>query len=171
MRPLAAVVAMNDARVIGMGNALPWHIPEDLKHFRRITTGHAILMGRRTHESIGRCLPKRTNIVLSRSTEAIAEGAVRAQSLDEALSLCAEDPLPMVIGGAQIYELAMPRLTELYITRVHRDVQGDVFFPSFDPEAFQERSRRAAEDHDDVEFVHLMRREPMSPLRGGDHGA
>ncbi|NOY91342.1 MAG: dihydrofolate reductase [Deltaproteobacteria bacterium] len=148
MRRLAAIVALNDAGVIGRAGALPWHIPEDLKHFRRVTMGHAILMGRRTHDSIGKALPGRRNLVLSRSEAPIAQGAERV----------ADDALPMVIGGAEIYRLAMPQVTELFLTEVHRQVEGDAHFPEFDRHDFEERSRRPAETETDVEFVHLVRR-------------
>jgi len=158
MRPLAAIVALSDAGVIGRGDDLPWHISEDLKHFRRVTMGHAILMGRRTHDSIGKALPGRRNLVLSRSSSPVAEGAELVHSLDEALELVADDALPMIIGGAQIYRLAMPRVTELFLTEVHREVDGDVHFPDLDRDAFEERSRQPAERESDVEFVHLVRR-------------
>jgi len=158
MRPLAAIVAMSDEGVIGDGDALPWRISEDLKHFRRVTMGHALVMGRRTHDSIGRALPGRPNLVLSRTRAPVAEGAERVASLDEALVRAAGDPLPMIIGGAEIYRLAMPRVTELFLTEVHREVAGDVYFPDFDRAAFEERSRRPAQSESDVEFVHLVRR-------------
>ncbi len=130
--PLALVVAMARNRGIGLAGRLPWHLPEDLKRFKALTLGHAVLMGRKTHESIGRPLPGRRNIVVTRSGATFA-GCETAASLDEALALArTSDALPMVIGGAELYAQALPRATHLYLTRVDRDVEADTYFPAFD---------------------------------------
>jgi dihydrofolate reductase len=159
VRPLGLIAAVARNGVIGRGNALPWHVPEDLKHFRQVTTGHAILMGRRTHESIGRPLPGRRNIVVSRQPDLRIEGCEVAPSLEAAIGLARQggDEMPMVIGGAAVYRDALPHATRLYLTEIDRDVEGDVFFPSFDRDAFDEVERRPG-GTPDVSFVTLERR-------------
>ena len=158
MEPLALVVAMNRARVIGVNGALPWHISEDLKHFKRITVGHAIVMGRKTHESIGRPLPDRRNIVVSRQPGLRFEGCQVAGSLDAALRLAREDDdEPRIVGGASLYAEALPRVTKMFLTQVDRDVEGDAFFPQFDRSQWEETERRDAEE-EGVTFLTLVRR-------------
>lgn len=155
--PLALIVAMAHNGVIGKSGALPWHIPEDLKHFRRVTTGHAIIMGRTTHVSIGKPLPNRRNIVVSRSASFAAEGCEVAHTLDEAIALARQtDPEPVIIGGAAVYEEALPFVTRMYLTEVQRDVDGDVRFPDFDRSAWREVERRPGESAE-VAFVLLER--------------
>ncbi len=145
-RGLAIIVAMTRSRVIGNEGGLPWRLPEDLRHFKETTMGHAIIMGRKTHESIGRPLPGRRNIVVSRTPGIAFAGCEAATSLDEAIALArTTDALPMVIGGAELYALALPRATRLYLTDVLDDVAGDTYFPAFDTEAFVETSRRSGE--------------------------
>lgn len=162
LRPLALIVAIGNEGVIGRSDGelgLPWHISEDLKRFRRLTTGHAMIMGRVTHEAIGRALPKRRNIVLSRDASYVpAEGAELAASLDEALARVSDDALPFVIGGARLYAEAWKRCTLLYVTEVDRYAEGDVVFPDIDWELFREASREPAETEDDVTFVTWERR-------------
>jgi dihydrofolate reductase len=159
VRPLGLIAAVARKGVIGRGNALPWHVPEDLQHFRQVTTGHAILRGRRTHESIGRPLPGRRNIVVSRQPGLRIEGCEVAPSLEAALDLARQggDDMPMVIGGAALYRDALPHATRLFLTEIDRDVEGDVFFPSFDRDAFDEVERRPGSSPD-VAFVTLERR-------------
>jgi len=134
MLPLALVVAMTPDRVIGLNGDMPWHIPEDLKHFRRVTMGHTIIMGRKTHESIGRALPRRQNIVITRNKDARFEGCTVAHSLEEAIQLARDtgDDEPRVIGGGTIYTLALPIATKLFLSEVELDVEGDTYFPSFE---------------------------------------
>lgn len=158
MAPLGLIVAMARGGVIGRGNELPWHVPEDLAHFRRVTTGHAIIMGRRTHESIGRPLPKRRNIVVSRQPGLRIEGCDVVGSLEEgvALARAGGDPMPMVIGGAQLYALALPLATHLFITEIDREVEGDTHFPELDRSQFTEVDRHPA-DTPDVAFITLKR--------------
>ena len=163
MRDLALIVAIGNEGVIGRSDGelgLPWHIPEDLKRFRRLTTGHAILMGRVTHEAIGRSLPKRRNIVLTRDADYEPfEGAEVASSLDEALSRVEDDPLPFVIGGARLYAEAWKRCTVLYVTVVDRHVEGDVLFPEIDWQLFREVAYEPAASEDDVVFATWERRD------------
>ena len=157
-RKLALVVAMNDDRIIGKGNALPWHIPEDLKHFRAVTMGHVIVMGRHTHQSIGKALPGRTNVVVTSRPELVAAGCETRSTLAEALELAwRTDEEPRVVGGAQIYAQALPLVTTIFLTEVHRAVEGDVRFPEIDRAAFRETERRKGESSD-VEHDVLERR-------------
>lgn len=157
LRPLALVVAVGPGGVIGKGGALPWHLPEDLKRFKALTLGHAVLMGRRTHLSIGRPLPGRRNLVVSRTPGAAFAGCEVAPSLEAALALVPLDPLPFVIGGAALYAEALPRATHLFLTEVERPVEGgDAFFPPFDRGAWRE-VRREAGATPGVTFVDLER--------------
>jgi dihydrofolate reductase len=135
--PVALVVATARGGAIGRGNALPWRLPEDLKRFRALTLGHAIIMGRRTWDSIGRSLPGRTNIVISRDPSWCGDGARRAADLGDALAQALSahpDQTAMVIGGAQVYGLALPHATVAHVTEIDLDVPGaDAFFPALDP--------------------------------------
>ena len=142
--PVAFVVALSDNGVIGKNGDLPWHIPEDLKHFKAVTMGKPIIMGRKTYLSIGKPLPGRTNIVLTRQEDFKADGVQVVHSFDDALSAArAENPEEiMVIGGAQVYEEALSRADRLYLTYVHKEVEGDTYFPSFNEDEWQERERR-----------------------------
>ena len=152
---LAVIVAVAPNGVIGRDGDLPWRLPEDLKHFRRTTLGHAVVMGRATWESIGKPLPKRRNIVVTRNRDYMADGAEVAHSLPEALALAWQsDPEPFVIGGASLYAEALPQATRLELTEVHEEVDGDTFFPGYDEGQFSEISRRAGEGCD---FVTLVR--------------
>lgn len=158
-RPLALIAAVGRGGVIGDSGGrfgLPWHLPEDLRRFRRLTTGHAVIMGRVTHELIGRPLPKRRNIVLSRRGLPPESGVEWARTLDEALAMADDDPMPFVIGGAEVYAQALPRCTRIYLTEVDREVEGDARFPSFDRGAFREIAREPAET-EGVVFLTLER--------------
>jgi dihydrofolate reductase len=128
-------------RVIGRDNQLPWHLPADLKHFKSLTLGKPILMGRKTFESIGRPLPSRTNIILTRASSYAADGCLVAHSVEEALSLAGGVEEVMVIGGAQLYEALLERADRIYLTEVLEDFQGDARFPLLQPGAWQELSR------------------------------
>ncbi|MCK9564311.1 MAG: dihydrofolate reductase [Bacteroidales bacterium] len=142
---LIAAVAANG--VIGQDNQLPWHLPEDLKAFKRITLGKPLIMGRKTFESIGRPLPGRTNIVLSRQVGWAPEGVRVAADLHQALAIArqvaaGDEDEVMVIGGEQIYRLALPLADRLYLTLVDREVPGDTRFPDTDPALWREVSRQ-----------------------------
>jgi len=159
-RPLALVLAMSDGGVIGKDGGLPWRIAEDLRHFKAVTMGHAMVMGRKTWDSIGRPLPGRRTIVVSRRADLAIEGAEVAPSLDAALELArASDDEPRIVGGAEIYRLALPLATRVFLTYVHRAVDGDAKVEPFDPAVWREVSRRPAESEPDVEFVELARQE------------
>ena len=156
--PLALVVAHNHERVIGVDGDLPWRIREDLRHFRRVTMGHAIVMGRRTWESIGRPLPGRRNLVLSRDRGLQIPGCEVAHSLEAAIAMARAggDDEPRIIGGAQIYREALPLVTRILLTEVDRPVVGDTFFPALDSSAWREVSRVAGKTPG-VVFVELER--------------
>ena len=147
---LSLVCALAENGVIGRGGDLPWHLPKDLRRFKRLTTGGVLLMGRRTWESIGRPLPKRRSLVLSRDPRFQPPGAEVFANLDEALEQVAPAKQVFVIGGAAVYAETLPRAQRLYLTRVHADVEGDVYFPGFDPAAFdlvEEEYHEADETH------------------------
>jgi len=155
---LALIVAVSRNGVIGRDGGLPWHIPEDLKHFRRHTVGHAIIMGRKTWDSIGRPLPKRRSIVVTRQQGLVLEGAEVVHSLSEALTLAwATDPEPRIIGGATLYREGFAQATRLILTEVQRDVEGDTHFPPWD-EADWEETDRSAGETEGVVFRELTRR-------------
>jgi dihydrofolate reductase len=132
MQALSLIVAHADNRVIGLDNQLPWHLPEDLKRFKQLTMGHHIIMGRKTYESLGRLLPGRTTVIVTRDPDYQVDGAKVVHSIPEALAACAGDDEPFLIGGAELYALGFPHVTKLYITRVYSNVNGDAFFPELD---------------------------------------
>ncbi|WP_428036925.1 dihydrofolate reductase [Amphritea sp.] len=164
---LAIIVAQAENRVIGINNNLPWHLPEDLRYFKQVTMGKPIIMGRKTFESIGRPLPGRTNIVVSRDTSYQPDNVKVVDSLqaarDLAESICMIDGCDeaMVIGGAQIYEQALPLVDRLYLTQVHAEVAGDAWFPEFYPGDWAEIGREdfSAAGHNpyDYSFIVLKR--------------
>ena len=166
---LAVIVAAAENGVIGRNNALPWHLSEDLQHFKRVTMGKPIVMGRKTFESIGRPLPGRTNIVITRREDYQAGGVRVVAGLDDALRLAEDVALIdgveelVVIGGAEIYAAALPRAQRLYLTEVHADVAGDAVLPAVDWSEWREisRERHAAVPPNpyDYSFVLLERRE------------
>lgn len=139
----SAIVAMDEQRAIGKNNQLLWHLPADLKHFKELTTGHAILMGRKTYESIGRPLPNRTNIILTHVSNFIAPGCVIVNSLQDLIdsNLSDQQKELFIIGGAQIYQQLLPYTQRIYLTLVHHTFDGDVFFPALNPEEWQETAR------------------------------
>lgn len=123
---------MDRHRVIGYQGRLPWHLPSDLQRFKSLTMGHHIIMGRKTWESIGRALPGRVSVVVTRNPQYTAAGAVVTRSLSEALDVARNDAEPFVIGGAELFEVAMPHARRLYLTEVSGDHEGDVWFPELD---------------------------------------
>lgn len=129
---ISLIVAVARNRVIGDGNRLIWHISEDLKHFKTITSGHPVIMGRKTYESLGRPLPNRTNVVISRQKNYQAEGCIVVHSLIEALLLFPAAEEVFILGGAQIYAQALPLADRFYLTEVDADYSGDTYFPEWD---------------------------------------
>ncbi|WP_420224042.1 dihydrofolate reductase [Pigmentiphaga litoralis] len=158
--PYSLIVAYSRNRVIGRDNQLPWRLRGDLAHFKRTTLGQPILMGRKTWESLGRPLPGRTNIVITRNPGYVAEGAVVVTSLAEALAACGDAPHAFVIGGAQIYGEALPGATQLIATEVDVDTEGDAFFPPLPEGHWDEVAREAQPEEDGLryDFVTYRRR-------------
>jgi dihydrofolate reductase len=161
-RPLlTAVVAVAENGTIGRAGGLPWHLPADLAHFKAMTLGRPILMGRRTFDSIGRALPGRRNLVVTRRPLDVP-GVEAVASVEEALQRCAGEPEVAVIGGAQLYETTMPITGRVHLTLVHADVEGDTFLPEFPPEEWVETSRvhRPADERNAyaMSFITLERR-------------
>ena len=151
---LVAAVAANG--VIGAGGKLPWHLPEDLKHFKALTLGHPVIMGRKTWESLGRPLPGRENIVVTRAVGYDAPGACVAASLEAALALCAGEPVVFVIGGSELYAAALPLADGLVLTEIHRDYEGDTRFPAFDRKAWRETQRKPQAGADGLRFDFVL---------------
>lgn len=153
---LVAAVAENG--VIGAAGGIPWHLPEDFAHFKRTTLGHTLLMGRATYDSIGRPLPGRTTVVLTRDTDWSADGVLVAHDLDAAMALTdGLDGDLMVAGGAQVYAAALPHADEQVISEVHQSPDGDTRYPAYDREAWEETSR---EPHEGFDVVRRVRRAP-----------
>jgi dihydrofolate reductase len=135
---ISIIVAVAENGVIGSDNRLPWHLPDDLKRFKALSVGKPIVMGRRTFDSIGRPLPGRTNIVISRQSRLAIDGVRVVHSLDAALTVAGPVPEIVVIGGAEIFRQVLPRTNTIHLTRVHAPVAGDVFFPELDPAMWRE---------------------------------
>jgi dihydrofolate reductase len=138
---IAIIVAMARNRVIGIENRLPWHLPDDLKHFKALTMGHHIIMGRLTYESIGRPLPGRSTIIVSRDADYRVPGCMTRTSLESALAACGDDTEVFFVGGASLYAQALPYAQRLYLTEIQQDVEGDAYFPEFDRSAWRETAR------------------------------
>lgn len=159
MKPkIALIAAMAQNRTIGINNTLPWRIPADLQHFKRLTLGHHILMGRKTFDSIGKPLPQRTTVVITRDPNLRIDGCLMANSLEAAIAACAGETEIFIVGGAEIYAQAMPYADTLYLTEVQQEVSGDAHFPELNLAEWQEISR---EIHPQVtpqyHFVHYQR--------------
>jgi dihydrofolate reductase len=159
---LTLIAAVAENGVIGRGGQLPWHLSADLRRFKRLTMGHAILMGRRTWESIGRPLPGRTSIVISRQADYQPghDGVLVATNLDEALSqarkFASDSDEAFIIGGARIYEMSSPRADRLLVTRVHASVEGDTLFPQVDWTQWRLASEERHEADEDNEYPHTF---------------
>ena len=159
---LSLIAAMADERVIGLDNAMPWHLPADLKHFRNLTVGKPVIMGRKTIESIGKALPKRRNIVVTRQSDFGMDGCEVAASIESAVELVAGEDEVMIIGGASIYEQTLERADILYLTYIHAQFQGDTHFPAFNETEWEEIERETHESDEKnphpYSFVTLRRR-------------
>jgi dihydrofolate reductase len=157
MKNLSAVVAYSLNRVMGRNNQLPWHLPDDLKHFKALTVGKTVLMGRKTYESIGKPLPNRRNIIISRDQQLNIPGCEVIHFLQEIDS--AEEV--MVIGGAEIFKLLLPHIQLLYLTEIQANIEGDVYFPELDPKQWKEVARQHhASDQNHAyafDFIQLQR--------------
>lgn len=151
---LVAAVAANG--IIGCEGRLPWQLPEDLRHFKKLTLGHPIIMGRRTWESLGKALPGRANIVVTRRPGYDAPGAAVAGSLEAALALCATEPVAFVIGGSGLFAESLPIAAGLVLTEIHRDFPGDTRFPEYDRGKWREVQREAHTAPDGMRFDFVL---------------
>lgn len=151
---LIAAIARN--RVIGLNNTLPWHLPEDLKRFRALTTGHHIIMGRKTYESLNRLLPDRTTVIVTRNPDYHVPGALVAASLSRAIAICDGDAEVFLIGGTELYREALQFADRLYITAIDAEFEGDAFFPEFDQAAWQEIAREQHTSLEGLRFAYLI---------------
>jgi len=142
---LSIIAAMSANRVIGSNNNLPWRLPADLKHFKNLTMGHSLIMGRRTFESIGQPLPGRTTVVITHQTAYAPPGVLVAHSIDQALQMVAGDNEVFVAGGAQIYQQMLPLADRLYLTSIHEEFEGDRDFPEFEESDWQLISEESQE--------------------------
>ena len=160
---IAIIVATAENNAIGKDNQLIWHLPADLKHFKNLTSGHPILMGRKTYESIGRALPKRTNIIISRNKDLSIPNCLVFNSLEKGI----EEALKInedvfIIGGAELYKMALPLADKIYLTKVHQEFDADTFFPTIDTNEWQEtaREKHEADEKNTIaySFISLVRK-------------
>ena len=165
---VAIVVAMAENRVIGRDNRLPWHLPADLRHFKQVTVGKPVLMGRKTHESIGRPLPERTNIVVTRDRSYTATGCIVAHSIESALKAADDHEEVMVIGGTDLYWQLLPRADRIYLTLVHAEFKGDALFPEINESKWREVERMdCAPDERNPWPYSFIRLERVTPTASG----
>lgn len=157
------IVAASENNVIGKNNTLPWRLPADLKRFKQLTSGHAVIMGRKTFESIGKPLPNRKNIIVTRDIQYSVPAAYIAHSLNEAVALCHDDTEPFFIGGSEIFRSSMQFVQRIYLTLVHTQIDGDVFLEPISPEVWDEvyrEAHRADEKNEfDYSFINYQRKE------------
>ena len=149
---ICLIVALAANRVIGKNNALPWHLPADLKRFKALTMSHPVVMGRKTHESIGRPLPGRRNLIVTRNRGYSAPGCEVVHSLDEATAACRDAETLFIIGGAELYREALPRAHCLEFTEIHAAFEGDATFPEFSPAQWRETGREIHRNETGVAF-------------------
>jgi dihydrofolate reductase len=156
MPHLSIIVAIAKNRVIGANNALPWHLPEDLKRFRALTMGHHLIMGRKTYESLNRLLPGRTTVIVTRNSNYRVAGALIANSLQQAIELCGNDEEVFLIGGAELFRDGLKLADKLYITEIDAAFEGDVFFPELDQTKWQEISRERHTSAQGLSFFYII---------------
>jgi len=149
---ITLIAAMAENRVIGKDNQLIWHFPDDLKHFQSLTSGHHVIMGRKTFESVGRPLPKRTNIIITRQTDYSAEGCLIAHSIEEAIAMVKDDEQPFIVGGAEIYQQALDLADSIELTIIHGEYEGDSYFPQFDENVW--KLARGEKKEADAKHIH-----------------
>ncbi|WP_299493007.1 type 3 dihydrofolate reductase [uncultured Shewanella sp.] len=157
---IAMIAAMANKRVIGKDNQMPWHLPEDLRHFKAMTMNKPIVMGRKTFESIGRPLPGRHNIVITRQANFSADGVTVVDSIDAALKIVDQSDEVVIIGGGQLYAAMLPKVDRLYLTEIELDVEGDTFFPHWDDGSWLEECRVREKNSDGLEysFINLVKK-------------
>lgn len=163
---ISIIAAMARNRVIGIDNTLPWRLPEDLKHFKTLTLGHHILMGRKTWESLGRPLPGRTSVVISRSRNLQIPGCLVANSIAEAVAVCNIDNEIFFIGGEELYRQALDVADRIYLTEIKADFTGDAWFPEFDMNLWQETGRQPCKSESGLECDFLIYDKKSSSLQG-----
>lgn len=163
---ISIVVAMDRNRLIGRGNALPWRLPADLAHFKAVTMGRPVIMGRRTYESIGRPLPGRHNIVITRNADLAAPGCTVVPDVEAALAAAGEVPEVMLIGGAQLYAELLPRVGRIYLTRIDAAFEGDAWFPALADGEWREleRSDHAADERNPYSYSFLVLERHGAPV-------
>ena len=149
---IIAAVAENNA--IGKNGQLPWHLPADLKHFKNLTMGHHIIMGRKTFESVGKPLPGRTNIIITRQKDFETENCIVVHSLDEAIKSVVDDDDPFICGGAEIYKQALDIADKMYLTRIHEEFDGDTFFPEIDMNVWRETEREKSKPDEKCKYYY-----------------
>jgi len=152
---VSAVVAIAENNAIGKDNELLWYLPTDLKHFKSITKGHTIVMGRKTFDSIGKPLPHRRNIVITRAKALEIEGAEVVNTIAQALELCSDEEEVFIVGGAEIYKLAMPATDRIYLTTVHRSFEGDAYFPEINMDLWKvtAEEKHEADEKNNIAFT------------------
>lgn len=157
---ISAIAAMSENRVIGDDNQLPWHLPADLKHFKTLTTNHPILMGRKTYESIGRPLPNRSNIIITRNHAFHAPGCIVVRSIEEAIEHATSNHSDeiFIIGGAEVYKQLLPNIERIYLTIVHEIFEGDAFFPELNLAEWKENDRvlHEADENNDYDYSFIV---------------
>ena len=154
---ITLIAAASENNVIGKDNKLIWYLSDDLKHFKEFTKGHAVIMGRKTFESMPKALPNRTNIVITRKVDYLANDAIVVNSLSQALEKAAEDKQPFIIGGGEIYSLAIKIADRIELTRVHTELEGDAYFPDIDHNIWEEvsREKRLKDEKHDYDFTFI----------------
>lgn len=152
---LSLIVAVAKNHVIGVNNTLPWHLPEDLKRFRALTTGHHIIMGRKTYDSLGRLLPGRTTVIVTRNQNYKVEGAIVVNSLEAAIEASNGDNETFLIGGAELYKDGLKLANKLYITEIDADYDGDAFFPDFEDVEWQVVNRESHQSENGLSFSYI----------------
>ncbi len=165
---ISVIAAMARNRVIGIDNTLPWRLPDDLKHFKALTLGHHIIMGRKTYESIGRPLPGRTTVIVTRNPEYQVAGCLAATSIEAAIAACRDDAEVFFVGGAELYAQVLPRADRLYLTEIQAEYAGDAWFPEFDRETWHEIERREQVSPDGLAYHFVTYRQVAgSPVSAG----
>jgi dihydrofolate reductase len=165
MPNINVIAAMARNRVIGVNNALPWRLPADLQHFKMLTMGHHIVMGRKTYESIGKPLPGRTTVIVSRDADYRVEGCICATSIDAAMAACNADTEIFFVGGAELYGQILPRAHRLYLTEIQAEFVGDAYFPAFEAKQWQEIARQVHVTPDGLGY-HFVTYEKVVQPRG-----
>ena len=157
-KEVTLIAAASENNALGKDNKLIWHLSKDLQHFKTLTNGHAVIMGRKTFESMPRALPNRTNIIITRQSDYQAENITVCSSLSEALTIAKDDPRPFIIGGGEIYSQLIDSCDELLVTKIHREIDGDAFFPMIDLSVWSLVDQSEKLNENDIEFSYLTYR-------------